>query len=100
MRAFDGGRLSVQRTLESVLDYNRDFLMDGRRTSAENEQKLEKHAVDLRRTLEKRPWKACRCIVCTQAGVEVIIFRSSNRNKRRGFHNLSVYYDHFRESVQ
>jgi hypothetical protein len=26
-------------------------------------------------------------------GVEVIIFRGSERNKRRGFHNLAVFRD-------
>ena len=28
------------------------------------------------------------CAICSDVGVEVIIFRNSNRNKRRGFHNL------------
>jgi hypothetical protein len=32
-------------------------------------------------------------------GVEVIIFRASNRNKRRGFHNLGVYHKHLQKTV-
>lgn len=44
-----------------------------------------------RETLEDQPWKECRCGVCTSAGVEVIIFRGTERNKRRGFHNLFVF---------
>jgi hypothetical protein len=46
------------------------------------------------RTLEDRPWNDCGCAICRAAGVEVIIFRGSNRNKRRGFHNLGVYHQH------
>ena len=44
-----------------------------------------------RETLEDQPWKKCRCGVCTAAGVEVILFRGTERNKRRGFHNLFVF---------
>jgi hypothetical protein len=43
------------------------------------------------RTLEDRPWAACRCQVCRDYGVEIAIFRGTERNKRRGFHNLSVF---------
>ena len=48
-------------------------------------------------TLKKQPWKYCKCKICQQAGVEVIIFRGNNRNRRRGMHNLSVYGDRVRE---
>lgn len=41
-------------------------------------------------TLEARPWAHCPCDVCQKVGVEVIIFRGSERNKRRGFHNIWV----------
>ncbi len=49
------------------------------------------------RTLEERPWERCSCRVCREGGVEVLIFRSSNRNKRRGMHNLHVFHRHLRE---
>ena len=42
-------------------------------------------------TLEARPWKSCPCAICKEIGVEVIIFRGADRNRRRGFHNLSVF---------
>lgn len=44
-----------------------------------------------RRTLESRAWESCDCGVCAEAGIEVVIFRGSERNKRRGFHNLHVF---------
>ena len=45
---------------------------------------------DYRRTLEDAPWRHCSCRLCVEHGVEMIIFRGTERNKRRGFHNLSV----------
>ncbi len=41
--------------------------------------------------LEVRPWQKCPCAVCRRWGVEVAIFRGTERNKRRGFHNLWVF---------
>lgn len=43
-----------------------------------------------RQTLEARPWERCTCGICDRIGIEVVIFRGSERNKGRGFHNLSV----------
>lgn len=42
-------------------------------------------------TLRDRPWESCGCAVCKDIGVEVILFRGAERNRRRGFHNLSVF---------
>lgn len=42
------------------------------------------------RTLEATPWKTCDCRLCERHGIEIAIFRGTERNKRRGFHNLSV----------
>jgi len=45
------------------------------------------------RTLEDRVWQRCRCSVCLRWGVEVLIFRGNNRNRRRGFHNTHMFYE-------
>ena len=42
-------------------------------------------------TLEDAPWKKCDCRICREAGINVIIFRGSERNKRRGFHNIYAF---------
>ena len=42
-------------------------------------------------TLEAAPWKHCPCAVCEDVGIDVVIFRGAERNKRRGFHNLFVF---------
>lgn len=44
-----------------------------------------------RRTLADQPWKSCGCPICRQVGIEVVIFRGNNRNRRRGFHNTYVF---------
>lgn len=44
------------------------------------------------RTLGDRPWEKCTCEVCRELGIEVIIFRGNNRNRRRGFHNTYIFY--------
>ncbi len=42
----------------------------------------------IKRTLVDRPWDHCPCSVCVQLGIDVVVFRGANRNRRRGFHNL------------
>jgi hypothetical protein len=49
--------------------------------------------------LSDQPWKNCSCSVCKGVGVEVIIFRGNNRNRRRGFHNTYVFYNQLKEIV-
>jgi hypothetical protein len=50
-------------------------------------------------TLRDRPWQACNCPICRESGINVIIFRGNNRNRRRGFHNNYVFYQCFQETV-
>ncbi|MBA3545551.1 MAG: queuine/other tRNA-ribosyltransferase [Nannocystis sp.] len=45
-----------------------------------------------REVLEARPWRACLCEVCRQLGHHVALFRGAERNRRRGFHNVWVFY--------
>ncbi|MGV3524199.1 MAG: tRNA-guanine transglycosylase DpdA [Candidatus Sericytochromatia bacterium] len=47
----------------------------------------------LREVLEEQPWRHCGCTICEEIGVEVIIFRGNNRNRRRGFHNTRIFFD-------
>lgn len=42
-------------------------------------------------TLEDSPWRKCDCRICREAGINVVIFRGSERNKRRGFHNIYAF---------
>ena len=81
VRAYDRGKASLDSALNAVMVYER--LIGDEKT----------HTVeDMRRTLEDMPWKDCPCAICRDAGVEVVIFRGNNRNRRRGFHNTFVFY--------
>jgi hypothetical protein len=46
-------------------------------------------------TLHDRPWESCDCPICRAVGVEVVIMRGNNRNRRRAFHNTTVFYQQF-----
>jgi hypothetical protein len=74
-------------------------MLDPSKDEKQNERALEITGTHLLRTLKDQPWKNCHCRVCETASIEVLIFRSSNRNKRRGFHNLGVYYDYVRRQL-
>src|SRR5437762_9062097 len=39
-----------------------------------------------------RSWKSCDCDICKRIGIHVILFRGAERNRRRGFHNIFVFY--------
>jgi len=41
--------------------------------------------------LKDKPWKRCPCPICSSIGVNVVIFRGNDRNRRRGFHNIWVF---------
>lgn len=77
-----------QRDLESTLAaiYAYDRLL------ARNEGDATTLLKRYRRTLADRPWEQCTCDVCRQLGVEVVLFRGYNRNKRRGAHNTAMLY--------
>lgn len=93
LRAYDRGEADLEETLDAVLAYATPATLGsevgelpglGRGLVAGLRERY-------RRTLEDRPWSRCGCPVCRSLGVEVAIFRGSNRNKRRGIHNLGVY---------
>lgn len=80
LRLFAQDKLDVDGTLEAIMDYDRFFDENRRFESA------------YRRLLEDRPWESCPCDMCRAIGIEVIIFRRNDRNRRRGFHNTWVFH--------
>ena len=95
LRAYDRGDADLHDALQAVMGYTAPLAIgrDHGFTDAET-RKFEGLRERYTRTLSDRPWKACNCKVCRDVGVEVIIFRASNRNKRRGIHNLQAYRKH------
>jgi hypothetical protein len=59
----------------------------------------EQHRDGYRVLLEDRPWELCDCPICSDLGIEVVIFRGNNRNRRRGFHNTRRFYDQFKRDL-
>ena len=84
LRSYDRNECKFDEVLKAVMDY--DVLMGENRNG---------HEQMIRKTLEDRPWTKCQCKICQSCGIEVIIFRGNNRNRRRGFHNTKVFYDQF-----
>jgi hypothetical protein len=79
LRAYDRGELRLEDVLGPLTEYEE--------LHAGSAKRIERYA----EVLEDRPWKDCSCDICESIGVEVIMFRGSERNKRRGFHNLAVF---------
>lgn len=93
LRAYDQGTATLEDALERLLDYA-SLIEEGRlRRSDVPTLSLGRLRSAYYETLSENPWKTCPCAVCRSAKIEVAIFRASNRNKRRGMHNLSVVYD-------
>jgi hypothetical protein len=88
LRRYDAGQLKLPTVLRALRQY--DELCDGRQDRTET----------YRETLEDRPWKHCRCGICEHVGIDVTLFRGSERNKRRGFHNLYVFGERLRRELE
>lgn len=93
VRLYDQGRASLDAATDAVVLYNAVFAGDESGVACSSER-VTAIRVGVRRTLADAPWKECACNVCRKSSIEVAIFRTSNRNKRRGFHNLGVFYEH------
>ena len=94
VRGYDRKRVNLEDTVESVAEYG-SLLADDPSEGSPSREKLRNAIRDAtRRTLGDRPWSKCPCEICRAVSVEVVIFRSSNRNKRRGFHNLGIFFKH------
>jgi len=85
IRAFARNGCSLDNCLDALLEYDR--LVTAERVDM---------AEIYRKTLEDRPWERCGCVICEKHGIEVVIFRGNNRNRRRGFHNTFVFYQALR----
>ncbi|MBV0924530.1 queuine tRNA-ribosyltransferase tRNA-guanine transglycosylase [Halomicroarcula limicola] len=59
----------------------------------------EKYLDDYELTLRAEPWKDCDCTICEELGIEVVVFRGNNRNRRRGFHNMHQFYKDFNRQL-
>jgi hypothetical protein len=86
MLEFDAGKVSVRQACDVLEEYDQLITPDRKSTRPLLEQ-----------ALEDAPWKRCKCAICQKDGIQVIIFRGNNRNRRRGFHNTWLFYQMFHD---
>ncbi len=94
LRAFDRGEADLEETLHQILTYSAPLVEEKPYQDCKDATSMLRLAERYRDTLENKPWTQCHCPICEHASVDVIIFRGSNRNKRRGIHNLAVFKSH------
>ncbi|MDW7676018.1 MAG: tRNA-guanine transglycosylase DpdA, partial [Bacillota bacterium] len=83
---YDNGKIDLDTVLDIIIKYD-DLLL---RDSNDGINLVEKY----KRTLQDMPWKSCSCSLCKKLGIHIVIFRGTNRNKRRGFHNTWMFREH------
>ncbi len=81
LRRFDRRRFPRRELIELLNEYQQ--LFGGTRN----------YSAEYEILLKDRPWEECRCAVCRELKIDVVIFRGAERNRRRGFHNVYVTYN-------
>jgi hypothetical protein len=118
LRAYDKGRCSLEEAVSRVMTYSKSYkgavarLRPGSKHrdrngeivesdfKLDNEKALRVEREQIEQTLRDAPWKRCACPVCAEVSIEAVIFRGNNRNRRRGFHNLSVFQEHVKNVLK
>jgi hypothetical protein len=80
MRLYAANECSIDEVLEALVVY--DTFCEPTRN----------HREIYREVLQNRPWTRCPCSICKTLDYHVILFRGAERNRRRGFHNVWVFY--------
>ena len=80
---FDGTPELIEKVLADVDEYGPLLQRKGEGNHFKDEHK---------KLMDDQPWKKCGCPVCKYLGIQVVVFRGANRNRRRGFHNTWVFY--------
>lgn len=100
MAAFGKGNLDVEAAVAALTEYEELY---SETTPAEKKTRSGKgrqgRADVYREVLSDQPWKKCSCEVCRSLGHHVILFRGAERNRRRGFHNVWMFYRRVRSEL-
>jgi len=100
MRKYHDDQISLDETIEAVLDFEKVLQLGDQTSQQQKEKLLQRTTENYRNVLEARPWQDCNCKICQKIGVEVIIFRGNDRNRRRGFHNTYIFYKRFKDIIK
>ena len=85
LREYAAKNISLKKAMNKLVEYEDQF----------GDEK--KYYPLFEEVLYDRPWEKCHCAICKSIGVDVILLRGNNRNRRRGFHNTYVFYKMFKE---
>lgn len=94
LRSYDHGEADLQDALTATITYGAILVAEKPYADCAGTSQIRLLEQRYRTTLTEKPWKSCPCSICKQASIDIVIFRGSNRNKRRGMHNLAVYQKH------
>ncbi|MBR8834359.1 MAG: hypothetical protein DSM106950_10070 [Stigonema ocellatum SAG 48.90 = DSM 106950] len=99
IREYDKDKISIDDALNKLLAFDEllELPRNGKVNPAAKARRLRQHTQMYRELLEARPWQECKCKICEQIGVEAVIFRGNDRNRRRGFHNTYIFYNRLQE---
>ncbi len=99
IREYDKGNILIDDALNKLLAYDEllELPRDGKVDAFAKARRIRQHTQMYRKLLEAKPWQQCECEICQKVGVESVIFRGNDRNRRRGFHNTYVFYKRFQE---
>ena len=85
VREYADKKITLDKAMKALINYE-DIFQDDRKYYSAFEE-----------TLRERPWEKCDCAICKAIGVEVVLLRGNNRNRRRGFCNTYNFYKQFKE---
>ena len=96
----EDGKLKEQEFFKAIREFEqKKMTIDDFMKTIDNydPERIQKFSQEYRRTLKDRPWEKCECTICKDIGIHVCIFRMSERNMRRGFHNVFQFSKRFRK---
>jgi queuine/archaeosine tRNA-ribosyltransferase len=94
LKSYIEGKATVDDVIEALKSYEQK-LVDLGIEDVNRFERLKDLEQDYFRTLTDKPWEKCNCSICNKYGVHVCVFRTNERNMRRGFHNLYQFYSRF-----
>ncbi|MGU3402065.1 tRNA-guanine transglycosylase DpdA [Methylobacterium brachiatum] len=103
VRGYARHEVGLETTLDAVMTYAAAGIDGSDARGAEAQARLPGAAskAGLReryeRTLASRCWDRCGCRACGEIGVEIVLYRGLQRNRRRGYHNLAEFHSLVRD---
>jgi hypothetical protein len=85
--SFDKGTADQKSVLDTLCEYEKLY----------NAKKSRRDAME--KALTDKPWKNCKCDICKDIGIHVILKRAAARNRRRGFHNIYIAYQRLQKEL-